>query len=76
VRVHFLSPAGTQITDFATNKVPGPADQTGKGGFNHPVDVRFSPDGMAMYITDFGPVDVRAFRPTDGAGVVWKVTRK
>lgn len=76
VAVHFLDPAGVQITDFATNKVPGPADRTGKGGLNHPIDVRFSDDGSAMYITDFGPVDVRAFRPTDGAGVVWKVTRK
>ncbi|HEX7929110.1 MAG TPA: hypothetical protein VF678_16060 [bacterium] len=76
LRVHFLSPAGTTLTPFVDNKVPGPADRTGKGGLNHPIEARFDGKGSALYVTDFGPVDVRAFRPTDGAGVVWKITKQ
>lgn len=76
LKVHFLQPAGVQITPFVENKVEGPADRTGKGGLSHPIDARFSPDGSALYVTDFGPVDVHAFRPMDGAGTVWKVTKK
>jgi glucose/arabinose dehydrogenase len=76
VKVHFRQPAGVQIEPFAENKVPGPADRTGKGGLSHPIEARFGSDGSALYVTDFGPVDVRAFRPTDGAGTVWKISKK
>jgi glucose/arabinose dehydrogenase len=76
LRVHFREPAGVQVTPFVQNKVSGPADRTGKGGLSHPIEARFSPDGKALYVTDFGPVDVRAFRPTDGAGTVWKITKE
>lgn len=76
LRVHFLQPGGVTITPFVQNAVPGVASLTGKGGLNHPIEARFSNDGSALYVTDFGVVDVHAFRPTDGSGTVWKVTKK
>jgi len=75
VRVHFLQPAGVQITPFAENKKPGAAAVAGTGGFNHPIDVRFGPDG-ALYITDFGAFDTHAFKAKENSGVIWKVSRK
>jgi hypothetical protein len=76
LRIHFREPAGVQMPPFGENKVPGPADRTGKGGLNHPIEARFGPGGTALYVTDFGPVDVQKFLPTDGAGVIWKVTKQ
>jgi glucose/arabinose dehydrogenase/plastocyanin len=73
VRVHFTdSPAGVvtgaQKDVFVRNKVAGPASQNGLNGLEHPVDVKFSPDGKTMYITDFG-------QPPSKGGRVWAVTR-
>lgn len=68
-RVHFLPNGGTIITDFAINKTPGPASAHGLAGLEHPIDVKFSPDGSAMYILDFGSFGA------PGTGVLWKVTK-
>jgi glucose/arabinose dehydrogenase len=75
VRVRFLQPAGVQIIPFVENRTAGAASLAKSGGLNHPVDVRFGPDG-AMYITDFGVVDTQAFRTVPNTGVIWKVTRR
>lgn len=46
----------------------------------HPVDVKFSPDGSAMYIADIGALTVFMAgpapfpRPFPGTGVIWRVT--
>ena len=69
-RVHFLPNGGTIITDFAINKIPGPASASGLAGLEHPIDVKFSPDGTTMYILDFGNFG------EPGSGVLWKVTKK
>jgi glucose/arabinose dehydrogenase len=45
-----------------------------------PVDVRFSPDGRALYVVDFGAMSVLPagagplLRPFPGSGVVWRIT--
>jgi glucose/arabinose dehydrogenase len=44
------------------------------------LDVRFSPDGSAMYVVDFGayavlPLAVPLAQPFEGTGVVWRITR-
>jgi hypothetical protein len=61
-----LSPVGFKIVrvdvtngvieDFAVNKGKrnGPASWLGKGGLERPIAARFSPDGEALYIVDFG----------------------
>jgi glucose/arabinose dehydrogenase len=69
-RVRFLSNGGTIVSDFIVNKVPGPASASGTAGLEHPIDVKFSSDGEAMYLLDFG----RFGEP--GTGVLWKVTKK
>lgn len=76
LRVHFLEPAGTELTPFVWNTKPGVASLAGTGGLNHPIEARFDPSGAVLYVTDFGPVDVHAFRPSPGEGVVWKVSHK
>ena len=69
--------------DFAVNRsesgVPGgPASRTGGGGLERPVAVRFSPDGSAMYIVDFGVMTMSESgpRPREGTGVIWRITRE
>src|SRR6185436_3110459 len=49
-------------------------------GLKRPMDVRFSPDGTALYIVDLGamaalPLDVPLPQSFEGTGVVWRVTR-
>jgi glucose/arabinose dehydrogenase len=76
VSVHFREPEGVVISSFLENKVPGAASVSGKGGLNHPIEARFSPDGKALYVTDFGGVDVHAFRADYTSGTIWKVTHE
>lgn len=65
-----------EVVDFITNKVQGRASRAGAGGFEHPSDVTFGPDG-AMYITDWGIADItgEGLKLHGGSGVVWKVSR-
>jgi glucose/arabinose dehydrogenase len=67
------------IQDFAVNKNKknGPASWHGDGGLERPVSVKFSPDGNALYIVDFGIMKMteRGPQPQMKSGVVWKVTR-
>jgi hypothetical protein len=69
-----------EVVDFAVNrgKTNGPASKLGRGGLERPVALRFSPDGQALYIVDFGVLrmdDAGRSHPQPGTGVVWKVTR-
>ncbi|MEX2264303.1 MAG: PQQ-dependent sugar dehydrogenase [Bryobacteraceae bacterium] len=52
--------------------------ETVTDGPRRPVDVRFSPDGQAMYIVDFGAslVELTGPRPLPGSGVIWRVVPK
>lgn len=63
---------------FMQNKKPGPASAQGSGGIERPVACRFSPDGKALYILDFGKVNVTAGNMLAFAhtGVLWKITKQ
>ncbi|HYE32751.1 MAG TPA: glucose dehydrogenase [Methylomirabilota bacterium] len=75
-----VDPQTGVIEDFAVNKgrKNGPASKVGGGGLERPVAARFSPDGKALYIVDFGmmPHDKAGAKPKEGTGVIWKVTRE
>lgn len=68
------------IDDFAANLVRknGPASWVRSGGLERPVAVRFNPVGDALYIVDFGIVqmDHKGAHPVERTGVIWKVTKK
>lgn len=67
------------IRDFATNRGPheGPGTKFGLPGFERPVAVRFSPDGSALYVVDFGVLrqDHRGAHPERGTGAVWRIRK-
>lgn len=67
------------IEDFAVNrgKRNGPASLVGGGGFERPVAVRFSPDGLSLYVVDFGVVTATedGSQPHKGTGVLWRISR-
>jgi len=70
--------AGT-IDTFATNRGgAGPASRLKRGGFERPVAVKFSPDGKALYVVDFGVVTMTKDGPAPraGTGVLWRITRE
>lgn len=55
----------------------GPASRVGGGGFERPVAVRFSPDGSALYVVDFGVMTTSEDGPVPHpkTGVLWRITR-
>jgi len=67
------------IEEFAINagKKNGPASMLKSGGLERPLSVRFSPDGSALYIVDFGILMMsdKGAAPVKGTGVLWRVTR-
>ena len=67
------------IEEFAINagKKNGPASMLKTGGLERPLSVRFSPDGSALYIVDFGVLmmNEKGATPLKGTGVLWRVTR-
>jgi glucose/arabinose dehydrogenase len=67
------------IDTFATNRgKTGPASRLKRGGFERPTALRFSPDGSALYVVDFGVVTMSAKGPNarPGTGVLWRITRE
>jgi hypothetical protein len=85
-----LSPVGFRVVrvevdtgvmhDFAVNRgeeANGPASWLGRGGLERPVAARFSPDGKALYVVDFGVLTIRdgKIRPRQGTGVLWRIER-
>lgn len=79
-RVVRVNVATGAIEDFAVNRgqVAGPASRIGGGGLERPVAARFSPDGTALYIVDFGVMlhDKKGAKPQAGTGAIWRVMRK
>lgn len=83
-----LSPVGFKVVrvdvatgvveDFAVNRDPhGPASKTGSGGLERPIAARFSPDGTALYVVDFGVMTIGEDpQPKEGTGVLWRITRE
>jgi hypothetical protein len=67
------------INDFVLNKKENaPASKIKTGGIERPNAVRFSPDGKALYIVDFGIVQVskKGARPAERTGMIWKITNE
>lgn len=83
-----LSPVGFKVVrvdvksgvteDFAVNREPyGPASKVGSGGLERPIAARFSPDGTALYVVDFGVMTIGEDpQPKEGTGVLWRITRE
>ncbi|MDW7772090.1 MAG: hypothetical protein SCH71_04280 [Desulfobulbaceae bacterium] len=67
------------VTDFAVNRGEknAPASMLGSGGLERPIAARFTPDGSALYIVDFGVMlhDRDGAKPVKGTGVLWRITR-
>ena len=75
------APGGVEVTRvnvetgatqrFAWNKAGA------RGGLARPVDARFDPSGEALYVVDFGVVDLEGAKPdaAEGTGVLWRITR-
>ncbi|MEX2593365.1 MAG: PQQ-dependent sugar dehydrogenase [Anditalea sp.] len=68
------------VEDFAVNKGArnGPASWLEKGGLERPLNVKFSPDGKALYIVDFGIMKMtkKGPEPQVDTGMIWKVKRE
>ena len=63
---------------FLQNRQPGPASyHPGSGGIERPVSCRFSPDGSALYMLDFGvaAVNENAMVAYGHTGVLWRIAR-
>lgn len=85
-----LSPVGFKVVrvdvktgvvrDFAVNKGKrnGPATWLGRGGLERPVSVKFSNNGEALYVADFGVLLMtdKGPKPEQNTGVIWKITRR
>ncbi|MEX2574954.1 MAG: hypothetical protein WD317_11680, partial [Balneolaceae bacterium] len=74
-----VDPATGIVTDFAVNRgdVNGPASWQESGGLERPVAARFNPSGEALYIVDFGIMEVteNGPQPHEETGTVWKITK-
>jgi glucose/arabinose dehydrogenase len=66
------------ITDFAVNRIQGPASKLPHDGFERPSHCAFGPDG-ALYVTDFGEIDIApeqaGIRIQAGSGSLWRIRR-
>lgn len=79
-RVVTVDPSNGLIRDFAVNRGErnGPASLLRRGGFERPTGLRFSPDGSALYVVDFGVMTMgpKGPQPRPGTGVLWRITRE
>lgn len=68
------------VEDFMVNKgrKTGPASLVGGGGIERPVAARFSPDGRALYVVDFGVLlmDEKGPHPQRGTGALWRIVHE
>ncbi len=75
-----VDPRSGEIADFAVNqgKDGGPASRLQRGGLERPLAVRFSPDGRALYLVDFGVLqmdEAGRSHAQPGTGAVWRIAR-
>jgi len=76
-----VDPTSGTIELFAVNKPrgdkTGPASLIGGGGLERPVACRFTRDGGALYLVDFGQVRMteRGPQPVQNTGTLWRITR-
>jgi glucose/arabinose dehydrogenase len=69
-----------RIHPYAMNKgaTNGPASWLKRGGLERPVAVKFSADGSALYIVDFGVMTMgdNGPVPRKETGVLWRITKQ
>ena len=79
-RVVRVDVANGRIEDFAVNRGDrnGPASKIGGAGFERPVGLRFSGDGNALYVVDFGVLlqSEKSANPQQRTGVLWRITKE
>jgi glucose/arabinose dehydrogenase len=65
-----------QVSDFAVNRLAGPASKLPHRGFERPSHVEFGPDG-ALYVVDYGEIAIAlergAIRMPTATGVLWRI---
>ena len=73
-----VDPGNGAITDFAVNRIQGPASKLFHGGFERPSHCEFGPDG-ALYVVDFGEIKLApekgGIRIKQGTGALWRIRR-
>jgi glucose/arabinose dehydrogenase len=73
-----VDPDTGSVTDFATNRVQGPASKLFHGGFERPSHCAFAPDG-SLYVVDFGEIKIApekgGIRMKQGTGALWRIRR-
>jgi glucose/arabinose dehydrogenase len=73
-----VDPDTGNITDFAVNRVQGPASKLFHGGFERPSHCAFGPDG-SLYVVDFGEIKIApekgGIRMKQGTGTLWRIVR-
>jgi glucose/arabinose dehydrogenase len=72
--------ANGDVEDFAVNKgfTNGPSSTLKNGGLERPVDAKFSKDGSALYVVDFGVMEItkKGPAPKKNTGIIWKITKQ
>lgn len=67
-----------EVTDFAVNKIVGPASKLPHDGFERPSHCCFGPDG-ALYVVDWGEIEVApevgGVRMQAETGTLWRIRR-
>ncbi len=79
-----IDPQTKQAYPFLSNKVKGPSgdEYVSTSGPRHPVEVKFSPDGSALYVVDIGVIGFELAGagpfpvPSPGTGVIWRITKE
>jgi glucose/arabinose dehydrogenase len=73
-----VDPDSGTITDFAVNRIQGPASKLFHAGFERPSHCVFGPDD-SLYVVDFGEIKIApekgAIRIKQGTGAVWRIRR-
>jgi glucose/arabinose dehydrogenase len=67
------------VVDFAVNSgyINGPASTLRKGGLERPVEAKFNNDGTALYVVDFGVMEItkKGPAPKKNTGIIWKIKK-
>lgn len=65
-----------ETSDFAVNRIAGPASKLPHSGFERPSHCQFGPDG-ALYVVDFGQIDIApemgGIRMPLRSGALWRI---